>query len=93
MSAVSCYYCDQPILPTDEIAPGMLMVDGYVTQTHRECALRAVIGGIGHLENHQYWCNTMHDPDGGYSYRESALRVDEWISLRAREPYSNPEDE
>lgn len=42
---------------------------------HRECAFREVMGGIGHHEDHDFWCDTMHDPDAGLSYRESALRV------------------
>jgi hypothetical protein len=47
---------------------------------HRECSLRAVMGGIGHLMNHTVWCQTKHDPDAGFSYRQSALRVWAWIA-------------
>lgn len=46
-----------------------------VRLVHRECMLRSVMGGIGHLEDHDFWCEQMHDPDGGLSYRESALKV------------------
>lgn len=46
---------------------------------HRECMLRTVLGGIGHLEDHQHWCNEMHDPDGGRTFRQSALEVDAWV--------------
>jgi hypothetical protein len=42
---------------------------------HRECGFRAVQGGIGHFEDHDYWCQTRHDPDGGRSRRQSALEV------------------
>jgi hypothetical protein len=42
---------------------------------HRECGFRAVSGGIGHFEDHEYWCQTRHDPDGGRSRRQSALEV------------------
>jgi hypothetical protein len=42
---------------------------------HKECGLRAVSGGIGHFEDHQLWCKTRHDPDGGRTYRQSALEV------------------
>jgi hypothetical protein len=41
--------------------------------------LRTALGGIGHLENHAYWCKEMHDPDGGRTLRQSALEVDEWV--------------
>jgi hypothetical protein len=46
---------------------------------HKECALRSTIGGIGHVENHVYWCREQHDPDGGRTYRQSALEVWEWV--------------
>jgi hypothetical protein len=84
---MNCYFCDTPIVPGDELAPGTLLVDGKHAPTHRECSLRSVMGGIGHLENHSYWCLTMKDPDGGLTYRESALRVDDWIASRASRPY------
>jgi hypothetical protein len=42
---------------------------------HKECGLRAVSGGIGHFEDHHYWCQVRHDPDGGRSRRQSALEV------------------
>lgn len=45
---------------------------------HRECSLRSVLGGIGHLRDHDHWCTRMGDPDGGRSYRESALAVWDW---------------
>jgi hypothetical protein len=46
---------------------------------HPECGLRMVLGGIGHLTNHTYWCLGQGDPDAGLSYRESALRVAAWV--------------
>lgn len=46
---------------------------------HRECAVRASVGGIGHLVDHTFWCENMQDPDAGLGYRESALRV--WARL------------
>jgi hypothetical protein len=42
---------------------------------HRECLMREVTGGIGHLTDHDLWCNNVGDPDAGIGYRESALRV------------------
>ena len=48
-------------------------------QAHRECMLREVLGGIGHLTDHAFWCTKMHDPDGGMSRRESAIGVDHWV--------------
>lgn len=47
---------------------------------HRECSLRSVMGGIGHLQNHQVWCLERHDPDAGLGYRTSALMVWNWIA-------------
>jgi hypothetical protein len=45
---------------------------------HRECSLRSVLGGIGHLRDHAVWCIIEGDPDAGMSYRESALAVWDW---------------
>lgn len=70
---MNCPLCDELVLPTDDSHP----VSGM--PAHRECLLRNVMGGIGHLENHNYWCNEMHDPDGGRTYRQSGLEVDQWI--------------
>lgn len=43
--------------------------------SHRACALREVLGGIGHLVDHDRWCVREGDPDAGMTYRESALCV------------------
>lgn len=42
---------------------------------HRECGLRDVVGGIGHLLDHELWCIARDDPDAGLTYRQSALLV------------------
>jgi hypothetical protein len=81
---VNCPWCDTPIEPGDELAPGSLHVDGVVRDAHRECALRSVMGGIGHLTDHYYWCKQMNDPDGGFTYRQSALLVDQWVANHGR---------
>ena len=49
-------------------------------RAHRPCLLRAVVGGIGHLEDHAMWCVERGDPDGGRTYRQSAIEVDLWVS-------------
>lgn len=76
-----CLACDTPVTEGQQWKPMK-----YVTMTsvedrkvHVECGLREVMGGIGHLTNHAYWCKEMHDPDGGLSYRASALAVWGWI--------------
>ena len=43
--------------------------------SHRECSLRAVLGGIGHHIDHDFWCLDRKDPDGTVSLRTSALLV------------------
>ena len=57
---------------------------------HRECLLRSGLGGIGHLEDHAYWCNEMNDPDGGRTYRQSALEVDQWVTDHGVEKVFGP---
>ena len=51
---------------------------------HQECTYRNVVGGIGHLENHTLWCTHRGDPDGGRTYRQSALEV--WALRPLRGP-------
>jgi len=76
---VTCPLCDEPVT-TAHIADRAQRVGGAGgnAYAHRECLLRSVMGGFGHLTDHLYWCLTMHDPDGGMTYRQSALAVDEW---------------
>lgn len=70
-----CPLCGEPVSTAGD---HLRMGDGR--PTHRECMLRSVMGGIGHLENHEHWCLVMHDPDGGRAYRQSALEVDHWVT-------------
>jgi hypothetical protein len=49
--------------------------DTHQINAHRECLLRDAIGGIGHLIAHEFWCVLRHDPDAGFTYRQSALLV------------------
>jgi hypothetical protein len=60
---VLCELCQEP------------MDDPDLTMAHRECMLRDVLGGIGHHIAHDYWCKQRHDPDAGFTYRESAQMV------------------
>lgn len=74
-----CSYCGEPISEGDR---------GGVTATmgafHQECAFRSAMGGIGHHENHAHWCKEVGDPDGGRTYRQSALEV--WAKYANRPP-------
>lgn len=51
-----------------------------LSPVHKECSLRSVLGGIGHLENHLVWCKEKHDPDAGLGYRASAIMVWAWVA-------------
>ncbi len=74
-----CVLCDEDVEENDDYRP-MGTPEG-IGMAHRECTLRVVMGGIGHLEDHEYWCIQRGDPDGGRTFRESALEVDAWITL------------
>jgi hypothetical protein len=76
-----CALCGEQIAQDDR---GSFMGDG--SPVHRECSLRSVLGGYGHFTDHAYWCVRRHDPDGDLSYRESALRVWEMVTLGVRGP-------
>lgn len=72
-----CLLCGEPITNNQDARP---ISDGHGPKlAHRECLLRSVYGGIGHLEDHQRWCVEAGDPDGGRSYRQSALEVEGWV--------------
>ena len=58
-------------VPEVENGPGSVAMN----PVHKECGFRAVSGGIGHFEDHHHWCQTVHDPDGGRSVRQSSLEV------------------
>jgi hypothetical protein len=65
-----CILCDEPVFGRSAARNQWM---------HRECALREVTGGIGHLIAHDYWCIERKDPDAGLTYRQSALLVDEFV--------------
>lgn len=75
---LTCELCGEPIQPGEDRSPTNLV-------THRECGLREVLGGIGHLIDHPHFCGTRHDPDAGLTYRESALLVALWVRLKGVE--------
>ena len=81
-----CPMCEEPISDTETLDPEyrslftIFTLDGPRV-THRECGLREVIGGIGHLIAHEYWCRQKHDPDAGLTYRQSALLVDAYVGI------------
>jgi hypothetical protein len=76
---VTCPLCETEVEPDDDYRP-LGTPEGTIVPAHRECLLRSGLGGIGHLTDHHYWCVQRGDPDGGHSYRESALLVDEWVT-------------
>jgi len=69
---LSCMHCRRDFIPGDN---GLVNAGGW--GQHRECSLRAVMGGIGHLVDHRRYCIGMRDPDAGLNYRQSA-----WLAWR-----------
>jgi hypothetical protein len=72
--------CDEVVVEGDRGSFMGLMDPPYYGPVHRECSLRGVLGGIGHLTNHLRWCAEEHDPDAGLGYRKSARLVWEWVT-------------
>lgn len=64
-----CNHCREQIAAEDN---GAVMWGGTV---HRECQLRAVTGGIGHIVDHARYCRSELGPDAGLTYRASSLLV------------------
>jgi hypothetical protein len=79
VGGLNCGLCDEPILDGEPLSPthGLVM--------HQECGLREVIGGIGHLIDHARYCRELHDPDGGFTYRQSARLVQMWVEIHGVE--------
>ena len=48
---------------------------------HHCCEMREVIGGIGHLLAHHWWCLVKHDPDAGLTRHQSAQMVTALIDV------------
>jgi hypothetical protein len=79
---MNCELCAEDIGLADEVVfiPTLKPLAGFIRKPyHRECMARSVIGGIGHLEDHDFWCVTVGDPDGGRTYRQSSLEAVEWV--------------
>jgi len=78
-----CPMCNEEIAPGDveRNRPTTLYTEDGPRATHRECMLREVMGGIGHLIAHEYWCTQRHDPDGGLTRRQSSLLVDAYVHV------------
>lgn len=79
VDVTECGLCDEPIAPDEDTRPMGGVPSGMA---HRECLLRAVVGGIGHHEDHALWCEERGDPDGGRTYRDSARAVDALYAAR-----------
>jgi hypothetical protein len=82
-----CLFCSGAI--DGDAAPGQIYTEEGVRHSHWQCSLREVIGGIGHLVAHPYWCTQMHDPDAGLTYRQSSLLVAAWIEVMGVEEAAN----
>lgn len=39
--ALFCFYCNEPVLPDEAL--------GAFDRVHRECELRAILGGVNHI--------------------------------------------
>lgn len=83
MSDPLCFHCKEPVLPGEEApqnvrsfnADGTVRVDEW----HRECALRSIIGSVGHLRGTCSCNGGAEDDPPGMSRREAArAAVAEW---------------
>lgn len=67
-----CELCKEPV--TSDAVPAIDM------RVHAACLLRSVMGGIGHLLDHDHFCTGLGDPDAGLSYYVSARLVQTYTS-------------
>lgn len=80
---MQCLLCEQAISAGQRTHP-IGDADGP-HEAHWECMVRSVMGGIGHIEDHAVWCVKLGDPDGGRSYRQSAIEVAQWVASRSHQ--------
>jgi hypothetical protein len=78
-----CVWCQEAVQEGDN---GRIAPTGFTE--HRECSLRGVVGGIGHLVDHERYCHS-EGPDAGLSYRTSAMMV--WNLWQLTEGNPTPE--
>lgn len=72
----TCVLCEEDLGGVGYgLSPSTFYTPTGLRFAHAECGLREVAGGIGHHLDHEHWCEQLHDPDGGLSYRESAACV------------------
>jgi hypothetical protein len=75
-----CLFCEEPLY--GEVAEYPIYTETGPRRVHWQCGLREVMGGIGHLIAHQYWCAPARgDPDAGLTRRQSALLVAEYVKV------------
>jgi hypothetical protein len=74
-----CLWCDEPLHGGVSSTP--VHTEEGKRWMHIECALREVVGGIGHCLAHEYWCVIRHDPDANLTPRQSALLVQRFVEL------------
>ena len=68
MSANTCAWCGEPILPGDPLAPITNVAE------HWECGLRSVAGGLNHQMGRCTCCGGTEEPDPpGMTRRQAAL--------------------
>lgn len=79
----SCLLCGRPV-HVGEQTPSPIYdgQTGAARFPHRACMLREVVGGIGHLIAHEYWCTgEISDPDAGLERWQSARLVELYVEL------------
>lgn len=78
-----CFWCGEPVLPEEVATERVFVMDGArrgaMRDRHRECAIRAVIGSVGHQRGKcSCFGGTEEDPPG-MTRREAALAAKaEW---------------
>ena len=85
---VVCFKCDEPVLP-GEAAIEPVNVMGRLREWHRECAIRAVVGSVGHLRQRcSCYGGTEEDPPGMTPREAARAALKEW----SRRLYSPPKE-
>lgn len=77
-----CLWCEERLHPRDELAPDPVSTPVGPRRQHWECGLRAIVGGLNHLNGRCSCCGGDQPPDPpGVSRRMAAkMAAQAWIA-------------
>lgn len=90
MSQGDCFRCGEPVLPGEEAQQPVYVMSGHrsaMAEWHRECAIRSVVGSLGHLRGTcSCFGGTVEDPPGMTKRQAARAAMAEWKRQQGSAP-------